>query len=191
MVNQVRRRAVFVDRDGVINRAQVRDGKPWAPRSAAEFRLLPGVPAAVQRLRDAGFLVAVVTNQPDIGNGLVDESAVEQMHERLRSRVPVDDIRVCPHSQSAGCDCRKPKPGMLVAVAREHRIDLASSFMIGDRASDMIAGATAGCYTIFVERGYAEEARRPVRANATVRSLPEAVRYILQAIGDAPVTVAR
>jgi D-glycero-D-manno-heptose 1,7-bisphosphate phosphatase len=179
-----RRRAVFVDRDGVINRAAVRDGKPLAPRRAAEFRLLPGVPAAVQRLREAGFFVAVVTNQPDIGNGLVTGSAVAEMHERLRSRVAVDDIRVCPHSQSAGCDCRKPKPGMLVAVARDHGLDLASSFMIGDRLSDMIAGATAGCYTIFVERGYAERAGEPVFANATVRSLPEAVRHILQTIGD-------
>jgi D-glycero-D-manno-heptose 1,7-bisphosphate phosphatase len=185
MVKPVRRRAVFVDRDGVINRAAIREGKPLAPRRAAEFRLLPGVPAAVQRLREAGFFVAVVTNQPDIANGLVKASAVAEMHERLRSRVPVDDIRVCPHSQSAGCDCRKPKPGMLVAVARDHGLDLASSFMIGDRVSDMIAGATAGCYTIFVERGYAEQAGEPVFANATVRSLPEAVRHILQTIGDA------
>jgi D-glycero-D-manno-heptose 1,7-bisphosphate phosphatase len=106
------------------------------------------------------------------------------MHERLRSRVPVDDIRVCPHRQSEGCDCRKPKAGMLVAAAKDHGIDLSASFMIGDRASDMIAGATAGCYTIFVRRGYAEHRGQPVFADATVRSLPEAVRHILQAIGD-------
>jgi D-glycero-D-manno-heptose 1,7-bisphosphate phosphatase len=184
MVKPVRRRAVFVDRDGVINRADVKEGKPLAPRKVAEFRLLPGVPAALQRLRDAGFFVAVVTNQPDIGNGLVDDSVVAEMHERLRSRVPVDDIRVCPHRQSEGCDCRKPKAGMLVAAAKDHGIDLAASFMIGDRASDMIAGATAGCYTIFVRRGYVENRGHSVFADASVRSLSEAVRHILQAIGD-------
>jgi len=180
MVKLPGRRAVFVDRDGVLNRAEVRDGKPYAPRKLEQFRLLPGVPAAMQRLRDAGFFVAVVTNQPDLGNGLVTEGIVAAIHERLRARVPLDDIRMCPHSQSVGCNCRKPKPGMLMAAARDHGIDLASSYMIGDRVSDVIAGNSACCYTIFVRRGYAESNGQPIPSNAIVRSLPEAVRHILQ-----------
>ena len=180
MVKAAARPAVFVDRDGVLNRAEVRDGKPYAPRQLQQFRLLPGVPAAMQRLRDAGFFVAVVTNQPDLGNGLVTEGIVSAIHERLRARVPLDDIRMCAHSQSAGCDCRKPRPGMLTAAARDHGIDLASSYMIGDRISDVIAGNSAGCYTIFVQRGYAESSGQPIPANAIVRSLPGAVRHILQ-----------
>jgi D-glycero-D-manno-heptose 1,7-bisphosphate phosphatase len=179
MVKATVRRAVFVDRDGVLNRADVKDGKPFSPRNLEQFRLLPGVPAAMQRLRDAGFFIAVVTNQPDLGNGLVTDGTVAAIHERLRARVPVDDIRMCPHSQSAACDCRKPKPGMLTATASEHGIDLASSYMIGDRISDVIAGISAGCYTIFVQRGYAESNGRPIPSNAIVRSLPEAVRHIL------------
>jgi D-glycero-D-manno-heptose 1,7-bisphosphate phosphatase len=179
MVKASGRRAVFVDRDGVLNRAKVTDGKPFAPRNLEQFRLLPGVPAAMQRLRDAGFFITVVTNQPDLGNGLVTHGTVAAIHERLRAHVPLDDIRVCPHSQSAGCDCRKPKPGMLMAAASEHGIDLASSYMIGDRISDVIAGNSAGCYTIFVQRGYTESNGRSIPSNAIVRSLPEAVRHIL------------
>jgi D-glycero-D-manno-heptose 1,7-bisphosphate phosphatase len=180
MVKVPGRRAVFVDRDGVLNRAEVRDGKPYAPRKLGQFRLLPGVSAAMQRLHDAGFFIAVVTNQPDLGNGLVAEGIVAAIHERLRARVPLDDIRMCPHRQSAGCNCRKPRPGMLTAAARDHGIDLASSYMIGDRISDAIAGNSAGCYTIFVQRGYAESIGQPIPANAIVRSFPEAVRHILQ-----------
>lgn len=175
-----RRRAVFLDRDGVLNRAEVRDAKPFAPRELRHFRLLPGAAAAVDRLKAMGFLVVVVTNQPDIGNGLVDGEIVEAMHARLRERVAVDDIRVCPHPQSAGCDCRKPRPGLLLAAARDHGIDLAGSIMIGDRLGDVAAGAAAGCRTIFIDRGYAET-RRPflVVPWASARSLPHAVSLIL------------
>jgi D-glycero-D-manno-heptose 1,7-bisphosphate phosphatase len=179
MVTAAARPAVFVDRDGVLNRAEVRDGKPFSPRKLQEFRLLPGVAAAMQQLRDAGFFIAVVTNQPDLGNGLVADTVVAAIHQRLRARVPLDDIRMCPHGQSAGCSCRKPQPGMLRAAARDHDIDLASSYMIGDRISDVIAGNSAGCYTIFVQRGYAESNGQPIPANAIVRSLPGAVRHIL------------
>jgi D-glycero-D-manno-heptose 1,7-bisphosphate phosphatase len=179
MVKPSGRAAVFVDRDGVLNRAEVREGKPFAPQRVEHFKLLPGVAAAMRQLREAGYCLVVVTNQPDIGNGLVGEAIVAAIHQKLRARVPVDDIRVCPHSQEAGCDCRKPKPGMLLAAASEHHIDLASSYIIGDRISDVIAGNAAGCYTIFVKRGYPECEGLAVPARAAVRSLPQAVRYIL------------
>ena len=170
------RRAVFLDRDGVINRSAVRGGKPYAPRRIEDFRLLPGVARAVIDLKRAKFLVVVVTNQPDIGNGLVSASTVEAMHARLKSRVPVDDIRVCPHRQDAGCACRKPKPGMLRAAARRWNIDLQNSYMVGDRAGDIVAGKAAGCYTLLINRRYSEPL---AKADWTVGSLPAAVRSIL------------
>jgi D-glycero-D-manno-heptose 1,7-bisphosphate phosphatase len=179
MVKPSRRAAVFIDRDGVLNRVHVRNGKPLAPQTTADFRLLPGVPAATQRLRDHGYFLVLVTNQPDIGNGRVSDVVVAAIHQQLRARIPLDDIRICPHGQAARCDCRKPKPGMLLAAARDHNIDLAASYMVGDRISDVIAGNAAGCYTIFVERRYAESDGLAVPANATVRSFPEAVRHIL------------
>jgi D-glycero-D-manno-heptose 1,7-bisphosphate phosphatase len=118
------RRAVFLDRDGVINRCEVRDGKPYAPRRLNDFRLLPGATSAVHALKQAGLIVIVVTNQPDIGNGLVEAATVEAMHEKLRRRLPVDAIMTCPHRQNAGCACRKPKPGMLIEAAKKWHIDL-------------------------------------------------------------------
>jgi len=176
------RRAVFLDRDGVINRSLVRDGKPYAPRRLADFRLLPGAANAVRALREAGLLVIVVTNQPDIGNGLIAAATVEAMHETLRRRAPVDDIFLCPHAQGAHCDCRKPNPGMLLQAAARWCIDLPHSFLVGDRRSDVVAGQVAGCYTIFLDRGYAET--RPADADHYATSLPSAARRILSLIGQ-------
>lgn len=173
------RRAVFLDRDGVINRPLLQDGKPHAPRRFADFVLLPGVVAAIGSLKEAGLRVVVVTNQPDIGNGLVAESEVVAMHVMLRRETSVDDILVCPHRQDEGCACRKPKPGMLLDAAAAHGIDLRASFMIGDRVSDVLAGSAAGCYTIFLDRGYAETRNQSFDTDAILASLPEAARHIL------------
>ena len=171
------RRAVFLDRDGVLNRSFVRDGKPYAPRVAKDFRLLPGVKDAVARLKAAGYLIIVVTNQPDVGNGLMPRSELVAMHERLRRRLPIDDIRACEHRQDAGCACRKPRPGMLVDAARLLGVDLRKSIMIGDRTGDVIAGQAVGCYTVFINRRYREPA--PVSPDLTANSLPHAVHQIL------------
>jgi len=169
--------AVFLDRDGVLNRSEVRDRKPYAPRRLEDFRLLPNAARSVARLKQAGFRVIVVTNQPDIGNGLVGREVVEAMHERLQARVPVDAVRMCPHSQTAGCDCRKPKPGLLLQAAIEFDIDLPRSFMVGDRASDISAANNAGCKSVFVNRGYAETP--PKYADGEVTCLAGAVRFIV------------
>ncbi len=171
------RPAVFLDRDGVLNRSDVRDGKPYAPRRLRDFRLLPGAAAAVGLLRDAGFFVGVVTNQPDIGNGLVDPAEVAAMNDRVRARIPVDDLRMCPHRREDGCACRKPRPGMLLDMARQAGLDLSRSVMVGDRGGDILAGQAAGCYTVLVRRGY----REPLNAvaDAVAASLPAAVRHIL------------
>jgi D-glycero-D-manno-heptose 1,7-bisphosphate phosphatase len=168
---------VFLDRDGVIVRSKIVNGKPYAVRCLDEFRLLPGAKAAIASLHRAGFLVIVVTNQPDIGNGLVEPETVEMMHDRLRRELAITDIETCPHAQTVGCDCRKPKTGMLIAAGRRYGIDFSRSFMVGDRASDILAGANAGCYTVFLNRGY--DGCEMIEPDRIMRSLPEAVRHIL------------
>lgn len=165
-------RAVFLDRDGVINFNEVRDGKPYAPRTLKEFAILPGVREAIEAFRAAGYLVIVATNQPDI-----PPQVFEAMHAELRKKLPVDDIKVCPHRDADQCDCRKPKPGMLLEAARERNIALEQSWMIGDRWRDVDAGKAAGCRTIFIDYNYPGEPR-PRDPDHTVKSLPEAVPYV-------------
>lgn len=172
------KRAIFLDRDGVLNRSEMRNGKPFAPQRLSDFRLLPGAADAVARLKQRGFLILVVTNQPDIENGKVPTSVVEAMHDRLMSRTAVDDVLMCPHSQSAGCRCRKPKSGLVRLAARRWDIDLLASYMVGDRSSDMVAGNRVGCYTIFVDRRYADGPRAV--SDAQVGSLRQAVEIIVQ-----------
>jgi D-glycero-D-manno-heptose 1,7-bisphosphate phosphatase len=170
---------VFLDRDGVLAIPEFRDGRSYAPRRFEEFRLYPDAEESVRRLKTAGFAVVVVTNQPDVGNGKVEQSAVEQMHTVLRHSVAVDRIEVCYHGQAAACTCRKPRPGMLLTAAAALGIDLSRSFMVGDRASDVEAGSAAGCTTVFVDLDYVEEA--PPAPDFVVRSLAEAVDVIIAA----------
>jgi len=170
-------RAVFLDRDGVLNANIVRHGKPYAPRSLAEFRLLPGVEEAVRRLREAGFLTIVATNQPDVAAGLTERATVDAIHDDLRRRLPLDDIKICWHVDADHCACRKPKPGMLLEAAAEHDIDLKASYMVGDRWRDVLAGQAAGCDTELVDHGLVQE--KPCAPDKIVLSLAEAVAYIL------------
>lgn len=169
-------RAVFLDRDGVINRPVIRDGKPFPPSSAAELEILPDAPAALSRLRNAGFRLVVVTNQPDVARGTRSREEVERIHAALKSRLPLDGIRTCYHDDPDGCACRKPKPGLLVDAAREMGVDLKASYMVGDRWRDIEAGRSAGCATVFIDRGYTE--RRPSGYNVRVESLAEAAEWI-------------
>jgi len=175
---QRRRRAVFLDRDGVINRASVKKGRPYAPSRLSEFRLLPGVIRAVAELKAAGFMIVVVTNQPDVGHGLIARHTLDGMHEKLRNKVPVDGIMVCPHRQDEGCSCRKPKPGMIRQAMRRWEIDAAGSYMVGDRWSDIVAGHAAGLYTVFVDRNYAEALK--IQPDLIVRSITQAASSILK-----------
>ena len=174
------RPAVFLDRDGVLVRGEVRDGKLYAPRRLEDFRLLPGAAESVRALRDHGFLTIVVTNQPDIGNGLVAAQIVDAMHAIMRKKMPLDSIEVCPHRQADNCACRKPKTGLLLAAAERFSLDLSASFMVGDRSSDIVAGRSVGCYTLFVDRGY--DRCTDVRPDAVVRSVRQAVQHILSRI---------
>ncbi|MEB3328497.1 MAG: HAD family hydrolase [Candidatus Sericytochromatia bacterium] len=171
------RAAVFLDRDGVINRATVRDGLPRAPRDVASLEVLPGVPEALTALRKAGHVLVVVTNQPDVARGTLTRASVEAIHEVLRATLPLDTILACFHDDADGCGCRKPRPGMLLEAARTHRIDLTRSHMVGDRWRDVEAGRRAGCRTYLVDHGY-EEAL-PAPPDHRVGSLQEAASLIL------------
>jgi D-glycero-D-manno-heptose 1,7-bisphosphate phosphatase len=172
------RRAVFLDRDGVINRPIVRDGKPYPPSRLEDLEVLPGVKEALARLRDAGFRVVVVTNQPDIARGTQRRDVVDAMHSRLRADLPIDEFRMCPHDDRDGCDCRKPSSGMIESAAHDSRLDLAGSFMIGDRWRDIEAGRRAGCTTILIDWHYDEAIT--VSPDFVTTSLPAAVDWIFE-----------
>jgi D-sedoheptulose 7-phosphate isomerase len=172
-------RAVFLDRDGVLNRSILRNGKSYPPASLAELEVTPGAKQALDSLKASGYKLLVVTNQPDVARGITTAETVEEINRHIASVLPVDDIFVCTHTDEDRCECRKPKGGMLKDAAHRHNIDLAASFMIGDRWRDVEAGQNAGCRTILIDDGYKE--REPVRPpDARVKSLPEAVDWILE-----------
>ena len=174
VTHSVGARVVFLDRDGVINRAYVRDGVSRPPHSIHALQILPGVEAALARLRAAGYRLIVVTNQPDVARGVVTREAVEAIHDRLRSMLPLDEIRVCYHDDADACTCRKPQPGLLTAGPP---VDYAGSVMVGDRWRDIEAGRRAGCATVLVDHGYREAL--PHEPDVRVGSLAEAAAWIL------------
>ena len=171
------RRAVFLDRDGVLNRAILRDGKPTPPK-LNELRVLAGVREACQALHEAGFVLVLVTNQPDIARGRADERDVAAINGLLRRYLQLEDARVCPHDDAAHCSCRKPQPGLLLEAASDWNIDLRASYFVGDRWRDVEAAQRAGCRAVFVDYGYAE--RRPEAPYLGVHSLREAAEWIVK-----------
>jgi len=172
-------RAVFLDRDGVLNPPVIREGKPYPPQTLEEFQVYPEAPEACALLRQKGFLLVVVTNQPDVGRGTQSLEVVEAMHERLRQAIRLDRIEVCTAPDDAAPDARrrKPAPGMVLDAAAALQIDLARSYLIGDRWRDIECGHAAGCTTFFIERSYTEELRRPPHHYVT--DLLEAANLIL------------
>lgn len=173
----MRRRAVFLDRDGVLNRAIVRAGRPYPPRTLEELEIIPGVLPALCALKAAGFQLVVVTNQPDVARGLISQSQVEALNNHLRSALPLDAVFTCFHDDAAGCTCRKPRAGLIRQAARELQIDCQGSYLVGDRWRDIEAGRRAGCRTFFIDYGYQE--RSPAPFDCTVSSLLEAAEIIL------------
>jgi D-glycero-D-manno-heptose 1,7-bisphosphate phosphatase len=170
------RPAVFLDRDGVINRALVYDNKPFPPTRIDQVEVLPGVPEALARLRAAGYALIVVTNQPDVARGKQTKEAVLAINEYLATLVEVDEFRVCFHDDADGCSCRKPETGLLTAAPAH---ELERSIMVGDRWRDIEAGRRAGCRAaVFVNYGYDDPT--PVDADAHVQSLAEAADWILK-----------
>jgi D-glycero-D-manno-heptose 1,7-bisphosphate phosphatase len=174
---QMMRAAVFLDRDGVINRATVRNGAPCPPASLQDLEILPGVAQALGALKARGYVLVVVTNQPDVARGTARRESVEDIHARIRSELCLDAILTCFHDNCDDCDCRKPRPGLLLRAARDFDLDLASSFMIGDRWRDVEAGERAGCRTFYIDGGYQE--RSPASYDYRVGSLHEAAGIVL------------
>jgi D-glycero-D-manno-heptose 1,7-bisphosphate phosphatase len=169
---------VFLDRDGVLNDVVLQNGRPHPPATLDDLRILPGVPEACQALREAGFILVIVTNQPDISRGTATRSTVDELNDAVRNLTGVDAVYVCPHDDAQGCDCRKPAPGLLRRAARDLGIDLLRSYMVGDRWRDIEAGQRAGCRTAYVEGQYQE--RSATGADIVVTDLPEATRWIIQ-----------
>lgn len=170
-------RAVFLDRDGVLNRAVVRDGRPFAPDRVEDVVVLPGVADACQRLADAGWLLMVVTNQPDIARGTTTRAEVDAMNDVVTADLPIAEVVVCPHDDADGCACRKPAPGMLLEAAARWDVDLAASAMVGDRWRDVEAGRAAGVRTFFVDEHYDEALRHD--PDHVVTGLAEAADLLL------------
>jgi len=172
------RKAVFLDRDGVINACNVHNGKPFAPKSFEEFRLYQGTETQLTRLKKSGFYLVVITNQPDVGNKITSLEQVEKMHDYLISQTDIDSVFACYHSQNAGCLCRKPRLGLFYTAAEEGNISPQYSFMVGDRNSDIVAGNQFGCRSIFIDRSYTE--KLTAEPWCVVRDLRGAVDKILE-----------
>ena len=169
--------AVFLDRDGVLNRVFVRAGVTHPPASVQKFELLPGAADAVRRLHAEGFSLVVVTNQPDVARGTQTRDGVEAIHRCLCAELPMLQVLACYHDAGDDCVCRKPKPGMILEAARRWQLDVPRSFLVGDRWSDVAAGQAAGCRTILVETPYS--GRERCRPEHRVRDLAEAVEWIV------------
>lgn len=173
----MRRAAVFLDRDGVLNRARVRGGRPFPPASLAELEILDEAVTACALLREAAFVLVCVTNQPDIIRGAVNPWDVHAINAQVRDVLRLEAVMTCPHDESDNCDCRKPNPGLLLRAADEFGLELGASFMVGDRWRDVEAGKRAGCQTVFIDYNYAEQ--QPFAPHYTTRSVLDAAHWIL------------
>jgi D-glycero-D-manno-heptose 1,7-bisphosphate phosphatase len=172
-------RAVFLDRDGVLNRAIVRDGRPYPPASLDELEIVENAAGSLQRLKNLGFLLLVVTNQPDVARGTQTLDTIHTLHEAMRESLPLDDFLICPHDDRDGCRCRKPLPGLLLEAQARYGIDLGRSFLVGDRWRDIDAGHAAGCRTVLLDHNYRE--RGPtLPPDVRVVSLRDAVDWIVR-----------
>ena len=172
------KKAVFLDRDGVLSKTRIKKGKSFAVKKLKDFKLFYGSEESVKKLKLAGFMVIVVTNQPDVGKKIISRIVLKKMHDRLKKKTKVDAIYSCTHSQDDNCFCRKPKPGMILNAAKKHNINLKKSFMVGDRSSDILAGKKANCRSIFLDKKYFE--KKPKVQEATFNNLVQATNYILK-----------
>jgi D-glycero-D-manno-heptose 1,7-bisphosphate phosphatase len=174
--------AVFLDRDGVLNEAIVRNGRPLSPCAVEEVVIRDGVREACRHLSDAGFLLVVVTNQPDIARRTTTWESVKAINRHLTHELGLDAVYVCAHDDVDGCGCRKPAPGLLLAAAARLGVDLARSLMVGDRWRDIEAGKRAGVATVWVRSDYREAA--PVAPDHVVDGLLDIVPLV-----NSPLTV--
>jgi len=182
--------AVFLDRDGVINEERSDYVKSWG-----EFHFLPGALEAMSELTGAGCRLFVITNQSAIHRGLVSWGQVQDIHRRMREEIEraggaVEAVLVCPHRPDEGCECRKPRPGLLERAAREYALDLNRCYLIGDKLSDIAAGQAVGCRCALVQTGLADPHQAGDGANVSgayrlCRDAREAAEWILEREGEA------
>ena len=164
------KKAIFLDRDGVINEPIFRDGninKPIAPWEIDEFKLFDNIINPLNIIKKMGYHIFIVTNQPDISKGILKISTIKKMNNIIMSKLPIDEIMFCPHLDSHRCVCRKPKPGMVNILAKKWEISLSDSFFIGDNWKDIECGKGAGCTTILLDKYY----NKKVNADYRVKNL--------------------
>jgi len=171
-----KKKCVFLDRDGVLNHAIVKDRKPYSPRIISEFTLMPHVVKNIKQLRNLGYLTIIITNQPDIATGKLSLKTLKLFHNILNSKLELTDIYFCPHLESDNCICRKPNCGMINDAVNRYNIDLNESFVIGDRWRDVDCGIKSGCKTIFLDYDYDEKLKST--PDAIVTNLSSAVNLI-------------
>jgi D-glycero-D-manno-heptose 1,7-bisphosphate phosphatase len=177
------KKAVFLDRDGVVNKSFVIDGVPKPPKNLNEVEIIDGVIEAIKLLFERNFVIVIVTNQPDVARGIVDQESVEMINDFLGYKLGIQHFYTCYHDDSQRCDCRKPKPALLLRAAQDLNLDLSKSFMVGDRWRDIEAGQAAGCYCFFIDYEYHEKS--PVLPFSKVTSLIEAAHIIMENQNDA------
>ena len=176
------KKSVFLDRDGVINKVYINDGLPESPNSLNELKILPGVRESIIKLKKLNFICLMVTNQPNVSRKKIDKNSVIQMNNFLKNEIALDDIFVCYHDDSDNCNCRKPKPGLLLQAGKKWDVDFKKSFMIGDRWRDIQAGEKVGCKTIFLDYKYNE--KKPKKPDFVSDSLLNAAHIIEKLIHE-------
>ena len=176
------KKSVFLDRDGVINKVYIKDGLPQSPNSLNELKILPGVKESIIKLKKLNFICLMVTNQPNVSRKKIDKNSVIQMNNFLKNEIALDDIFVCYHDDSDNCNCRKPKPGLLLQAGKKWDVDFKKSFMIGDRWKDIQAGEKVGCKTIFLDYKYNE--KKPKKPDFVSDSLFNAAHIIEKLIHE-------
>ena len=175
-INFRNRKAIFLDRDGTLNKAYIENGLPISPSSLNKFKIIKGVKKSINKLKKLNFLCILITNQPDVFRGKISKKTVVKMNSYIKKKIKLDDMFVCYHDNEHNCSCRKPKPGLLVKASKKWKIDLNKSFMIGDRWKDILAGKKVGCKTIFINNNYKND--KKVKADFTFKSLLKAVNKI-------------
>jgi len=176
-LDSLEKKAIFLDRDGVLNHVVFRGGnktKPIAPWNYEEFKLYPGLLKPLKKFKQMGYFLFVVTNQPDIAKGIISYSIVKTMNDEIQDKLPIDEIKICPHIDSDNCNCRKPKPGMIISLANKWEINLKHSFLIGDNWKDIESGKEAGCNTILIDKFY----NKSIKVGCRVASLAMSVEVV-------------
>jgi D-glycero-D-manno-heptose 1,7-bisphosphate phosphatase len=175
--SKIKTKAIFLDRDGVLNKAIVRNRKPYPPSTIDELEILEGVYEGVELLKHSGYRLIVITNQPDVSRGLTTIEKVNEINNSIIQLLNVDEIMCCFHDDNENCECRKPKPGMILEAVKKWNIDLSVSYLIGDRWRDIQTAKNIGITSILIKYDYDE---KKINADFECNNLEEAANYILK-----------